>query len=118
MGLPPPLQCVSCWFTTRPVGMKKLVSNTRSMSCMTAAASSGGNASSSRNAVTNCAQVKNGRRIHVMPGARSWMMVAMKFTEPSSDAVMLKTMPLIQSVCPLKKMWFSAPESAMPESGG
>ena len=30
-----------------------------------------GNASSSKNAVTNCAQQKNGSRIQVMPGARS-----------------------------------------------
>ena len=54
-----------------PVGMKKLEPNARSISCMTPAASSGGNASSSRKAVTNCAQTKNGRRIQVMPGARS-----------------------------------------------
>ena len=46
---------------------------------------------------------EEGSRIQVMPGARSWMIVAMKFTEPSSDAVMLKTMPISQSVCPLKK---------------
>ena len=67
---------------------------------MTAAASSGGNASSSRNAVTNCAQTNNGSRIQVMPGARNWMMVAMKFTAPSSDDVMRKTMPMIQNVWP------------------
>ena len=47
--------------------------------------SSGGKASSSRNAVTNCAQTKNGSRIQVMPLARSWMMVAMKLTAPRSD---------------------------------
>jgi hypothetical protein len=67
---------------------------------MTAAASSGGKASSSRYAVIKMAQQKNGIRIHVMPGARSWTIVAMKFTEPSSDAVMLNTMPMIQSVWP------------------
>ena len=75
------------------------------MSCITPAASSGGKASSSRKAVTNCAQKKNGSRIHVMPGARSWMIVAMKFTEPRSDAVMLKTMPMSQSVWPFMKRW-------------
>ena len=71
------------------------------MICMTAADSSGGKASSSRKAVTNCAQTKNGRRIHVMPGARSWMMVAMKFTAPSSEDVINSTMPMIQNVWPL-----------------
>ena len=66
----------------RPVGRKKLVCATLSINCMTAAASSGGKASSSRKAVTNCAQTKNGRRIQVMPGARNWMIVAMKLTAP------------------------------------
>ena len=70
---------------------------------MTPAASSGGNASRSRNAVTNCAQTKNGRRIQVMPGARSWMMVAMKFTAPSSDEVISNTMPISQKVWPLNR---------------
>ena len=84
----------------RPVVRKKLVCATLSINCMTAAASSGGKASSSRNAVTNCAQTKNGSRIQVMPGARNCMIVAMKFTAPSSDEVMRNTMPMIQKVCP------------------
>ena len=33
----------------------------------------------------NCAQTKNGRRNQVRPGARSWTMVVMKFSAPSSD---------------------------------
>ena len=86
--------------TARPVGRKKLVCATLSINCMTPAASSGGNASSNRNAVTNCAQTKNGRRIQVMPGARNWMIVAMKFTAPSSDEVMSNTMPISQNVWP------------------
>ena len=57
--------------TIKPVGRKKLVPATLSINCMTAAASSGGKASSSRNAVTNCAQTKNGSRIQVIPLARS-----------------------------------------------
>ena len=57
--------------TTRPVGRKKLVPARRSISCISAAASSGGKASSSRNAVTSCAQTKNGMRMKVMPGART-----------------------------------------------
>ena len=56
------------------------------------------------NAVTNCAQTKNGSRIHVMPGARSWMMVAMKFTAPSSDDVMSSTMPTSQNAWPFVGM--------------
>ncbi len=38
---------------------------------MTIAASSGGNASNNKNAVTNWAQTKNGSRIQVRPLARS-----------------------------------------------
>ena len=55
------------------------------MPCSTAAACSAGNASSSRNAVMNCAQTKNGSRNQVSPGARSWTIVVMKLTAPSSD---------------------------------
>ena len=73
---------------------------TRSMSCRTAAPSSGGNASSSRNEVTNCAQQKNGSRMQVSPGARSWMVVAMKLIAPSSDEVIRKTIPRSHSVWP------------------
>jgi len=35
-----------------------------------------------------------------MPGARNWMIVAMKLTAPNSDEVMRNTMPMIQKVCP------------------
>ena len=63
---------------------------TRSIACSIAAACSAGNASSSRNAVMNCAQTKNGRRNQVRPGARSCTMVVMKFIEPSSDEKMMK----------------------------
>ena len=55
----------------RPLGMKKLVAATRSINCMMMADSSGGNASSNKNAVTNCAQTKNGSRIQVSPLARN-----------------------------------------------
>ena len=63
------------------------------MPCSTAAACSAGNASSSRNAVMNCAQTKNGRRNQVSPGARSWTIVVMKFTAPSSDEKISSSMP-------------------------
>ncbi len=72
-----------------------------SINCMTAAASSGGKASSSRKAVTNCAQTKKGSRIQVMPGARNWMIVAIKLTAPRSEDVIRKTMPMSQKVWPL-----------------
>ncbi len=83
-----------------PLGMKKLVPATRSMSCRTPAASSGGNARSSRKAVTSCAQTKNGRRMKVSPGARNWMIVTMKLIEPRSDEVIRKIMPISQYVWP------------------
>ena len=70
------------------------------MPCSTAAACSAGNASSSRNAVMNCAQTKNGRRNQVRPGARSWTIVAMKFIAPSSDEKMSSSMPPSHSVWP------------------
>ncbi len=80
--------------------MKKLVPARRSISCSTPAASSGGNASSSRNAVTSCAQTKNGSRIQLRPLARSWTIVTMKFTEPRSDDVIRKIMPISHQVWP------------------
>ena len=82
---------------------------TRSINCITPAASSGGKASSSRNEVTNCAHTKKGRRMKFSPLARSWMMVVMKLIEPSSDEVMRKIMPHSQRVWPV---------GAMSDSGG
>src|SRR5205085_1222742 len=101
-ALPPPLTCSGDPFTTSPLGMKKLVEATRSINCMMMADSSGGNASSKRKAVTNCAQTKKGRRIQVRPGARSWIMVVMKLTAPSSEEVIRKINPISQSVWPSK----------------
>ena len=92
--MPPPAACRTWPLTTRPLGRKKLVPATRSISCITAAASSGGNASSSRNAVTNCAHTKNGKRMKVRPWRRSWIVVVMKLTAPSSDDVIRKIMPI------------------------
>src|SRR6266446_6905334 len=62
-GLPPPLIDTGAPFTTRPAGRKKLVCATLSINCMTIAASRGENDRSNRNAVTNCDQTKNGKRI-------------------------------------------------------
>ena len=81
--------------------MKKLVPATRSINCSTPAASRGGKASRSRTAVTSCAQTKYGRRMNVSPGARNWIVVTMKFTEPSSDEVIRKIIPTSHSVCPV-----------------
>jgi hypothetical protein len=66
----------------------------------TAAACSAGNARSSRNAVTNCAHTKKGSRNHVMPGARSCTMVAMKFTAPKSDEMMSRNIATSHHVWP------------------
>ena len=95
-GLPPPLTSTSCPPTTKPVGKKKLVSSTRSINWRMPAASSGGNASSSRKAVMNWTQTKNGKRSQVIPGARMLMMVTRKFTAPSNDDVISSTMPINQ----------------------
>ncbi len=88
---------------------------TRSMSCMNAAASSGGKASSSRNAVTSCAQTKNGRRMKLSPLARSWKIVVMKLTEPSSDEVISSTIPTSHQVCPSVAMSDSGGYDVQPE---
>ncbi len=63
--------CTGAPFTIIPAGRKKLVAAVRSINCMTIAASSGGNASNNKKAVTNCAHTKNGRRIQVRPLARN-----------------------------------------------
>ena len=47
--------------------------------------------------MTNMAQQKNGIRIQVIPGARSWIIVVMKFTEPSNDEVIRKTIEISQT---------------------
>ena len=108
--VPMPVSAVICLpLTTRPLGRKKLVPASRSISCSTPAASSGGNASSSRNDVTSCAQTKKGRRMKVRPLARSCTIVTMKLIEPRSDDVIRKTMPKSHTV------W---PTVAMTESGG
>ena len=71
---------------------------TRSISCMTPAASSGGNASSSRKDVTSCAHTKKGKRMKVSPLARSWIVVVMKLTAPRSDEVIRKIIPMSHHV--------------------
>ena len=80
--------------------MKKLEPARRSISCITAAASSGGKARSRRNAVTNCAHTKKGNRMKVSPRARSWIVVAMKLIAPSSDEVIKKIIPMSHHVWP------------------
>ncbi len=72
----------------------------RSINCMTAAASSGGKASSSRKAVTNWAHTKKGKRMKLSPLARSWTIVVMKLTAPSSDDVIRKIIPTSHIVWP------------------
>ena len=51
--------------------------------------------------MTSCDQTKNGRRMKLRPGARNWMVVTMKFTEPSSDDVIRKIIPISHIVCPV-----------------
>src|SRR5262249_45921543 len=81
------------------------------------AASSGGNTSSNRNAVTNCAHTKNGSRIHVSPFARNWMMVVMKLIAPSNDDVIRKKNPVSHNGWPLKKRLIPGPAPGKAASG-
>src|SRR6266404_928491 len=104
-ALPPPLTFKALPPTTSPLGRKKLVPAMRSIICITPAASNGGNASTSRNPVTNWAHTKNGSRIHVSPFARNWMMVVIVLTEPRSDEVIRNTMPVSHKDWPVKIEW-------------
>src|SRR5687768_13874452 len=95
--------------------MKKLVPATRSINCMTPAASSGGNASSSRKAVTNCAHTKKGNRMNVSPLTRIWMVVTMKLTAPSSDEVIRKIIPTSHHDWPVPAMLASGGYEVQPD---
>src|SRR5215213_5156291 len=99
-GLPPPDTASGRLPTTSPLGRKKLVPATLSIICSTPAASSGGNASSSRKLVTSCAQTKNGSLKNPSPFARSCTIVTMKLTDPSSEDVIRKIMPVSHQVWP------------------
>ena len=67
----------------------------RSANSIASAAVSTGNASSTSVLVTSMFQVKIGIRNIVMPGARSIMIVVMRFTAPSTDAVLVTATPMI-----------------------
>ena len=81
-----------------------------------AATSRGGKARRSRKAVTNIAQQKKGIFIHAMPLVRRLMMVAMKLTEPRSDAEMLNTIAESHQVWPCPQMLVT-PMFAVEASG-
>src|SRR5690348_5489011 len=81
--------------------MKKLLPARRSINCIAAAASSGGNASRRRNAVTNCAQMKNGNRMNDRPGTRSCRMVTIELMAPNNDDVTRKSIPTSHIVWPV-----------------
>jgi hypothetical protein len=59
--------------------------------------------------------MKNGNRIQVIPGARSWKIVTMMFVEPSSDEVIKKIMPISHAVCPIVAMIESGAYEVHPE---
>ena len=46
----------------------------------------------------SCDHTKKGNRNHVMPGARSWMIVAMKFIAPRSDELIRSAIPISHNV--------------------
>jgi hypothetical protein len=60
---------------------------------MMPATSSGGNASKSKNPVTNIAQTKNGILIQVIPLALRFIIVVIKLTDPNKDEDMSITSP-------------------------
>ena len=80
--------------------MKKLVPAERSSRSKIPPASSTPNASKPRIAVTNQPHTVSGMRIRLMPGARMSIVVAMKFSAPSSDARQKSEMLMIHIVWP------------------
>jgi hypothetical protein len=88
----------------------------RSISCSTAAACSGGKAISSRNDVTNIAHTKNGRRMSVSPGARSCRIVTIMLIELSIDDSTSRNMPSSQAVWPIVAMSESGGYDVQPEA--
>ena len=50
--------------------------------------------------MTNWAHTKKGNRMKVSPFTRSWIVVAMKLTAPSSDEVIRKIIPMSHIVWP------------------
>ena len=65
--------------------------------------------------MTSCAHTKNGRRVKLSPGARSWKVVTMKLIEPSSDEVIRKIIPTSHHVCPSRAMTDSGAYEVQPE---
>ena len=80
--------------------MKKLVPATRSRISSRHAGSSTANASSEMHEVMNHAQLTIGMRASVMPLVRRSSVVAIKFSEPSSEAMQKTKMESPQRVCP------------------
>ena len=80
--------------------MKKLVPAERSSKSNIPPASNTPNASKPRIAVTNQPHTVSGMRMRLMPGARRSIVVAMKFSAPSSDARQKSEMLTIHSVWP------------------
>ena len=54
--------------------------------------------------MTNWAHTKKGKRMNVSPFARSWIVVVMKLTAPSSDEVIRKIIPISHTVWPVPAM--------------
>src|SRR2546428_12831284 len=94
------------------VTSKKCVPSTRSNSRNVIATVMNGTASTVRNAVTSCAQVKSVMREKVMPGARRVKIVTMKLRAPRIDESPMICRPRIQ------KSWPWLVEYAGPGSGG
>jgi len=61
--------------------------------------------------------MKNGRRNHVSPGARSWTMVAIVLIEPSSDDRISRHIPASQNVWPIVAKSASGGYDLHPELG-
>src|SRR5882762_6386057 len=85
-GEPPEWGCRRS-LTTNPAGIKKLVPATRSKINSRHVGSNTANASSAMQEVMNHAQVQIGIRASVMPLVRRSSVVAIKFKEPSREAM-------------------------------
>ncbi len=65
--------------------------------------------------MTNCAHTKKGNRMNVSPLTRSWIVVVMKLTAPSSDEVIRKTIPKSHIVWPVPARMESGAYEVQPD---
>ncbi len=65
--------------------------------------------------MTSCAQMKNGKRMNVMPGVRSCTIVTMVLTDPTIEDVASRNRPASHAVWPIVAMSASGGYDVHPD---